>query len=128
MVNESHFTAYESSDGKQWIKVGEAEGSGAAPPLDAGMFAFRDSARFESSSLGDSSLRHTLNALGSHERCRCELPNSSGPISEFELSAIALKQHACLSRSVAFELLPNLTATVRSSNCIKLPAQLYGID
>ena len=39
-------TGYSSLDGRQWTKVGEARVSGANETLDAGMFAYRDSARF----------------------------------------------------------------------------------
>ncbi len=43
----AHFTGYESEDGAQWRKIGEADVPGAGGPLDAGMFAYRDSALFE---------------------------------------------------------------------------------
>ena len=42
-----HFSGYESDDGTAWRKVGEADVPGASGLLDAGMFAFRSSARFE---------------------------------------------------------------------------------
>jgi polygalacturonase len=41
------FTGYSSIDGATWTKVGEAEVTGATEMLDAGMFTYRDSARFE---------------------------------------------------------------------------------
>ena len=43
----AHFTGSESNDGVHWRKLGEADVPGAQGPLDAGMFAFRSSARFE---------------------------------------------------------------------------------
>jgi cytochrome d ubiquinol oxidase subunit II len=42
----ARFTGYWSPDGAHWEKTGEAEIIGAADTLDAGMFAFRSSARF----------------------------------------------------------------------------------
>ncbi len=47
----SQFIGYESEDGSQWRKIGEADVFGAAGSLDAGMFAFRSSARFENFSI-----------------------------------------------------------------------------
>ncbi len=43
----SHFIGYESDDGIGWRKVGEADVPSAVGSLDAGMFTFRSSARFE---------------------------------------------------------------------------------
>jgi hypothetical protein len=41
------FTGYYSTDGVNWIKVGEAEVPGGNEHLDAGLFAHLSSARFE---------------------------------------------------------------------------------
>lgn len=40
------FIGYSSTDGRQWTKIGEAKVPGASDIMDAGMFAYRDSARF----------------------------------------------------------------------------------
>ncbi len=45
--HNSHLVGYEGLDGIHWRKVGEADVPGVAGSLDAGMFAFRSSARFE---------------------------------------------------------------------------------
>lgn len=42
----SSFTGYSSTNGTDWVFIGRAELPGATSPLDAGMFAFRTSARF----------------------------------------------------------------------------------
>ncbi len=49
--HRSHLIGYEGDDGIHWRKVGEADVVGAAGSLDAGMFAFRSSARFENFSI-----------------------------------------------------------------------------
>ena len=43
----SKFTGYSSSNGVQWIRVGEADVPAAKDMLDAGMFVFRTGAQFE---------------------------------------------------------------------------------
>ena len=43
----AHFTGFVSENGTDWTKIGEAEASGALDTLDAGMFVYRDSARFQ---------------------------------------------------------------------------------
>ncbi len=43
----TRFTGYSSNDGEHWTKVGEASVDSAAGILDAGLFAYRDSAQFD---------------------------------------------------------------------------------
>jgi hypothetical protein len=43
----SHFTGYYSGDGAAWTKLASADLPSASPTVDAGMFAYRSSARFE---------------------------------------------------------------------------------
>ncbi|MBV9612548.1 MAG: right-handed parallel beta-helix repeat-containing protein [Acidobacteriaceae bacterium] len=45
--HSNHFIGSESDDGIHWRNIGEADVPGASGSLDAGMFAFRSSARFE---------------------------------------------------------------------------------
>jgi hypothetical protein len=44
---------YSSTDGRQWTKVGEAYLAGLAEVMDAGIFAYRDSARFTDFKIND---------------------------------------------------------------------------